>query len=146
MSSTDPQPLFTDEDIISRYTRGDGLRDGELVAVPEDLARQAGITIPVAMTRVAWDRYIEPDYLDQMPDQNMTSRLWDLLWMFRLAAAKSRNKSSLLFRVAFQLMHERTGTARMILKRSGETVTLKALCGPGDEGEPVITIMLPDED
>jgi len=25
-------------------------------------------------------------------------------------------------------------------------VTLKALCGPGDDGEPVITIMLPEED
>jgi hypothetical protein len=27
-----------------------------------------------------------------------------------------------------------------------ETVILKALCGPGDNGDPVITIMLPDED
>ena len=27
-----------------------------------------------------------------------------------------------------------------------ETVTLKAVCGPGDEGEPVLTIMLPHED
>jgi hypothetical protein len=25
-------------------------------------------------------------------------------------------------------------------------VRLKALCGPGDEGEPVVTIMMPDED
>jgi len=25
-------------------------------------------------------------------------------------------------------------------------VRLKAVCGPGDRGEPVITIMLPDED
>jgi len=25
-------------------------------------------------------------------------------------------------------------------------VRLKAVCGPGDEGEPVITVMLPDED
>jgi len=27
-----------------------------------------------------------------------------------------------------------------------ELVTLKAACGPGDNGEPVITIMKPDED
>jgi hypothetical protein len=27
-----------------------------------------------------------------------------------------------------------------------ETVQLKAVCGPGDNAEPVITIMLPDED
>jgi hypothetical protein len=25
-------------------------------------------------------------------------------------------------------------------------VHLKAICGPGDEGEPVITILLPNED
>ncbi len=25
-------------------------------------------------------------------------------------------------------------------------IKLKAVCGPGDEGEPVITIMLPGED
>jgi hypothetical protein len=25
-------------------------------------------------------------------------------------------------------------------------VRLKALCGPGDQGEPVVTVMLPDED
>ena len=25
-------------------------------------------------------------------------------------------------------------------------VRLKAVCGPGDEGEPVITILMPDED
>ncbi len=27
-----------------------------------------------------------------------------------------------------------------------KTVTLRAVCGPGDRGEPVITIMLPWED
>ena len=27
-----------------------------------------------------------------------------------------------------------------------DLVTLKALCGPGDQGEPVMTIMLPHED
>jgi len=27
-----------------------------------------------------------------------------------------------------------------------ETVKLKAICGPGDQGEPVLTIMMPHED
>ena len=31
-------------------------------------------------------------------------------------------------------------------KQRHETVQLKAICGPGDEGEPVLTIMKPDED
>ena len=31
-------------------------------------------------------------------------------------------------------------------ERTPPLVRLKALCGPGDQGEPVITVMLPDED
>jgi hypothetical protein len=31
-------------------------------------------------------------------------------------------------------------------KRTLPLVQLKAVCGPGDEGEPVITVMMPDED
>ena len=27
-----------------------------------------------------------------------------------------------------------------------DTVKLKSICGPGDEGEPVLTIMVPGED
>ena len=30
--------------------------------------------------------------------------------------------------------------------RRHKTVTFKALCGPGDEGEPVISTVLPNED
>jgi hypothetical protein len=30
--------------------------------------------------------------------------------------------------------------------RTPPLVRLKALCGPGDRGEPVVTVMLPDED
>ena len=34
-----------------------------------------------------------------------------------------------------------------IRQRAGHRlVTLKAVCGPGDDAEPVITIMLPEED
>ena len=31
-------------------------------------------------------------------------------------------------------------------ERQRRVVTLKAVCGPGDRAEPVITIMLPRED
>jgi hypothetical protein len=146
MTTSTPHPFWTEEDIISRYTRADGLQDGELVAAPEDLSRQAGISVPVAMTRAAWERYIEPHYLDKMPDQDVTGRLWDLLWMFRMAATKSRGSSVIIFRVAFELLQEKARAAGIVYVRGGETVELKAVCGPGDEGEPVITIMLPGED
>ena len=35
---------------------------------------------------------------------------------------------------------------KRINRTKRETVILKAVCGPGDSGEPVITILLPDED
>ena len=31
-------------------------------------------------------------------------------------------------------------------ERTPPLVRLKAICGPGDQGEPVITVLLPDED
>jgi hypothetical protein len=31
-------------------------------------------------------------------------------------------------------------------ERTPPLVRLKALCGPGDDGEPVVTVMLPNED
>ena len=31
-------------------------------------------------------------------------------------------------------------------ERTPPLVRLKALCGPGDQGEPFVTVMLPDED
>lgn len=44
-------------------------------------------------------------------------------------------------------------TDRLIFKvnflmspRNHRTIELKAISGPGDTGEPVLTIMLPDED
>ena len=146
MTITTPLPFWTEEDIISRYTRADALRDGDLIAAPEGLTRQAGISVPVALTRAAWYQYVEPPYLPEMPDQDLTGRLWDLLWMLRMSANRSRGSSVIIFRVAFELLRERSRATGSIHHRSGETVELKAICGPGDDGEPVITVMLPGED
>jgi hypothetical protein len=146
MNTTTTLPFWTEEDIISRYTRADALNDGELIAAPGELTRQAGISVPVALTRAAWYQYIEPSYLPEMPDQELTGRLWDLLWMLRMAAAKSRSSSVIIFRVRFELLQKRARATGIIHHRSGETVELKAICGPGDDIEPVITVMLPAED
>ena len=55
MTTSTQTPFWTEEDIISRYTRADALQDGDLIAAPEDLTRQAGISVPVALTRAAFD-------------------------------------------------------------------------------------------
>ncbi len=132
---------FSSDDIIFAYTRADALRDGVLVEIPQDLCRNAGIVVSVAVTRAIWDEYISPEYLSELSAQDVPGRLWDLLWMFSCAARQSRNSSIVFFKTEFVTYNEENpaGSFRTL-------ATFKALCGPGDGGEPVITIMLPEED
>jgi hypothetical protein len=58
-----------------------------------------------------------------------------------------------LFLLALSLRHAQGALVRFALhvrtdNREGTPplVRLKAVCGPGDEGEPVLTVLLPDED
>ncbi len=136
MALTSP---FSNDEIIFAYTRADALSDGVLVELSDQMVSEAGIKVKVAVTRAVWDDYLSPSYLDELFGQSVEGRAWDLLWMFGCAARRSRHASTIQFRVLFVTM-----------KESGSIVTedllLKAVCGPGDDAEPVITIMLPWED
>ena len=122
-------------DVIYAYTRAQALEDGVLVDVSE-IAKQAGIKFPVALTSTVWGQYV--DVPEGVNCQDERGRLWDILWMFRCAAAKFSG-STLLFKL-YVRNHNRERLD------SRDLVTLKAICGPGDTPEPVITIRLPDED
>ncbi|MCY4120489.1 MAG: hypothetical protein OXG72_06160, partial [Acidobacteria bacterium] len=73
--------------------------------------------------------------------QDEDGRLWDVLWMAacrsREIARSGRHASSALFQV---IVVPRPGHGRRRLR------TLKLVIGPGEAGEAVATIMLPDED
>jgi hypothetical protein len=69
--------------------------------------------------------------------QDEAGRLWDVLFLLRLAAAQGGARPEVLFGVHV-CNDDREGTPPL--------VRLKALCGPGDQGEPVVTVMMPDED
>ena len=131
-------------DVISTYTRADAIRDGVLVELPAKICREAGVVVPVAVTSGVWS-LVAPDNIDEMPCQSVEGRLWDLLWMFTCTARAARglHRSTIHFKCAFLT----TGTAPggVVLTES-RTEMFRATCGPGDEGEPVITIMLPGED
>ncbi len=119
--------------IIYAYTRKQAIADGVLVDVSE-LAKEAGVTIPVALTAAVWAEYVEiPACVRGCQDE--TGRLWDILVMFHFAARQHREKSRILFQLKVRNSPKRL-----------QNVTLKAICGPGDQGEPVLTIMLPHED
>jgi hypothetical protein len=123
---------------ISTYTRAQAIEDGVLVDVTET-AEEAGFRFPVAMTRAAWEDCVSwnEDDNKRQTYQDEQGRLWDVLWMASVAAR--RNSGS---EVRFQLYRVPRG-GRGVRPR---LVTLQMLCGPGDEGEPVITIGLPGED
>jgi hypothetical protein len=125
--------MFTDKDVIYSYSRKQAIEDGVLVDASE-LAREAGFRFPVALTRSVWCECVEVP--EGVTGQDETGRLWDILQMLRWAIKKSQGGESELL---FELLVRNDN-------RQARTVRLKSHCGPGDEGEPVITIMRPDED
>jgi hypothetical protein len=127
--------MFENADLIHRYTRADAIRDGVLIDVSA-AARDAGFTFPVALTAAAWSRCVAvpPGVLCQ----DEAGRLWDVLTMLRVAAGRPGDDPQ---EVRFAV-HVRNDNR----ERPPQVVRLKAACGPGDDGEPVITILTPDED
>jgi hypothetical protein len=125
--------MFEEADLIHRYTRTDALHDGVLIDVSE-MAREAGIRWPVALTAAAWAKCVA--VLSGVACQDEAGRLWDVAWM--LACAIRRGSGA---EVRFGV-HVRNDNR----DRTPPLVRLKALCGPGDDGEPCITVMLPEED
>jgi hypothetical protein len=125
--------MFEDADLIFRYSRADAIRDGVLIDVTAT-AREAGMKCPVALTAAAWARCVAVPPGVQCQDE--AGRLWDVLTLFRLAARKTAG-DRLTFAVRVRNGH-RPGAPPL--------VRLKAVCGPGDDAAPVVTIMLPDED
>jgi hypothetical protein len=119
------------------YSRAQAIADGMLVDVsgtPE--AIEAGFKFPVAMTRTVWDRCVEVPA--GVIGQDVQGRLWDLLYMLRIAIQHGANRTD----TVYLELHIRNDN------RQGEPplVSLKAVCGPGDHAEPVIIVMLPEQD
>ena len=126
--------------VISTYTRAQALSDGTLVDVGS-MAGEAGFRWPVALTAAAWADCVawSSDDSARQTAQDESGRLWDVLFMaayaIRLAAGCGDRLLFPLYRVP------RDG-----IETSAREVTLKLVVGPGDAGEEVVTIMMPNED
>lgn len=120
------------DEVIYAYTRKQAIADGVLHDVSE-LAEEAGFRFPVAITAAVWAAYVAVP--DACPWQDEKGRLWDILMMLRYAIRSNLDSSQLRFTVAVQND-----------ERGPKPVTLKAVCGPGDDAEAVLTVMLLDED
>jgi hypothetical protein len=117
-------------EVIYSYTRNQAIEDGVLVDVTK-LAREVGWVTPVALTRTVWDRYVKVP--DGVVGQDVTGRLWDVLWMCRMQAhSLCGGEPEMLFTLHVR-NDNREGTPPL--------VTLKAHCG-WDDRVAVVTIML----
>lgn len=127
-------------EVISTYTRAQAIEDGVLIDTGS-MAQEAGFKWPVAVTSAAWADCIAwtEDDSDKQVYQDQSGRLWDVLFM---ASHAIRQDSGSGDRLLFKLYRVR----RDGYSKEAILATLKLIVDPGDQGEPVITILLPHED
>ncbi|KAF5048632.1 MAG: helix-turn-helix domain-containing protein [Methanoculleus sp.] len=112
-----------------RTTRQDAIDDGDLIEITR-MGRDIGITLPLAVSARAAESMVP---FPNIPQETVTENLWDTLHAFRDKACTTTEEE-----FEFQVSLYQNGFV--------PTLTFKATVSPGDDGEPVITIMMPDED
>ena len=120
--------------VIDEYTRATAIDDEALIDVSEP-AKEAGLKHATAVTAAVWGKYIAVP--PGVSGQDEAGRLWDILWMLRCAIARCNSQGPNLMYPLY---------VANLPDKPAELIELKANCGPGDEMEPVLTIMLPSED
>lgn len=124
--------------VIFAYTRAQAIADGVLVDLTQPAIKQllteAGVRPHTAMTIGAWSKCVCPVDRELPESQDINGRLWDVLMLFRHAIGKNRDTDRVHF------------TVSVFDGKRQHAVKLWALIGPGDEGEPVLTVMLEGED
>jgi hypothetical protein len=131
--------LFDDAEVLSTYSRAQAIEDGVLVDLCKgelgDLVKEAGFKIPVACTAEVFADCINLTDAATRAGNDIRGRLWDVLWMLKMAIRTSRSTDRINF------------TVRVVRERVRPTPTqLVAVCGPGDNLEPVITICYPGQE
>jgi hypothetical protein len=134
--------------VIYAYTRAQAIEDGVLVDV-STMAKEAGIKLPTVITAAVHAEYVAvPEALKGVQDE--AGRLWDIVWMCAVAIRSGEIQGS---EGMFQLIVAtpenvpwRSNEKRHEGSRTQRLVTLKAVCGPSDDGAPCLTILRPEED
>lgn len=127
--------IFEDFEVIHTYTRQQAIADGVLVDLTKmcpDVTSQL-YKCPVACTAAVW-AIVEAAVNNQRYGNDYSGVIWDILWMSQRGIIKRLDDTQHLFQV--------------IITGAGDEKyhTLKIVCHPGDNFEPVLTIMLPHED
>ena len=120
--------------VVYASTREQAIADGVLADVTE-AAKAIGFKHNTVVTDHLFHGYVEVPSGLEGEGQSATGRLHDLMVLALFAARKAVNADRVNFKVSFLM-----APGRM------ETVEVVAHIGPGDNGEPVLTIMLPEDD
>ncbi|MFG6197840.1 DUF6573 family protein [Nonomuraea sp. JJY05] len=121
-------------------SRADRIASGDLVEIPAELSREAGLRFPTALTRAAWEDCVawsDADNRRKGTVQDETGRLWDVLWM-TCAALRSMPPGN---RRATVRLH-RTPRDRRIRKAHPATLIVSV---SHEGGQQVIIVSHPSE-
>lgn len=125
--------------VIHAYSRREAIHDG--VRLELDAAREARIPWPTAITAAAHAEAIAWDEANRAL-QDESGRAWDVLVCTGYALARQPHEQLAEHRIPV--------TVWRVPNRPRATVPrplqLVAYVGPGDDGEAVLTVMLPEED
>ena len=138
--------LWTDADVIHVYSRTQAIEDGNLVDVSQ-LAKQCGFRFPLAMTRGVWDdcvAWTDADQAGYALEQSEGIRLENLLQYAYMEIKRHKREdegdAQELFFAVCRLPRDPVNSREPLRQ------DLKIHSGPGDNGEPVLTVMFPEED
>ncbi|WP_243312301.1 DUF6573 family protein [Fundidesulfovibrio agrisoli] len=124
---------FSDSPIIFSYTRADALVDGVLIDL-SPVAQTYGFKLPFAISDALYHGYVMPPEGLSGEGQSLEGRLHDLLTLAMVAARKSLGEDRVYFDIAFLMRPGKLEKVRVVLH-----------VGPGDSGEAVLTLCLPED-
>jgi len=120
--------------IVHSYTRADAIADGVLVDLTASYPEECRLyRYPVACSAAVWS-LVDQAVTNRRHYNDQAGVVWDIMYMSQRGIIARPDAQTVLFKVVI------TGTGTKKIH------TMKAVCGPGDNLEPVITIMLPEED
>ena len=121
--------------VIYAYTRKQAIEDGVLVDLMQDTMTEVcrqHYKYPIACTATMF-AIMQKAVENKRHCNSYAGVLHDMLWMSRVMK-RDLDPSTKIFRV------------KIVGAERRSVFDFKMVCGPGDQAEPVITIMLPDED
>jgi hypothetical protein len=86
---------YDDAEFIHVYTAQEAVEDGVLIEIDPELTQEAGYRIPVRITQGV-SALVTPSQSEEKEGQSAQGRVWDLLWLARVAIANSERSESVV--------------------------------------------------